>query len=231
MAPEQLAGGEVTARSDIYALGLVLYELFTGKRALEGSNLAELIRKREQAGIVPPSAIVARPRARRSSAPIMRCLRPSQPQRPASALSVSAALPGGDPLAAALAAGETPSPEMVAAAGEDDVLRRGVGIALLAFTLIGLGLAAYVASRGLLVNRVAFTKSADVLAERAREIIALAGYTDTPADTARGVAVNMEYVRWVEPTTRRRRNGTRSPTALPRSWTSGSAPARNRWCR
>jgi hypothetical protein len=36
---------------------------------------------------------------------------------PSSALAVAAALPGGDPLAAALEAGETPSPEMVAAAG------------------------------------------------------------------------------------------------------------------
>ena len=33
-------------------------------------------------------------------------------------MQVAAALPGGDPLAAALAAGETPSPEMVAAAGQ-----------------------------------------------------------------------------------------------------------------
>jgi serine/threonine protein kinase len=58
MAPEQLAGHEVTARSDIYALGLVLYEVFTGQRALEGKNLAELINKREQEGVVPPWALV-----------------------------------------------------------------------------------------------------------------------------------------------------------------------------
>ncbi len=44
MAPEQLAGKEVTVQSDIYALGLVLYEVFTGKRAFEASTLADLVR-------------------------------------------------------------------------------------------------------------------------------------------------------------------------------------------
>src|SRR5947208_3939038 len=113
MAPEQLSGGEVTPRSDIYALGLVLYEMFTGRRALEAASMAELIAKREQAAIVPPTAIV-RDLDEGIERVIMRCLEPEPAGRPGFALAVSAALPGGDPLAAALAAGETPSPDMVA---------------------------------------------------------------------------------------------------------------------
>src|SRR6188768_873411 len=122
MAPEQLAGGEVTPRSDIYALGLVLYELFTGRRALDAATMAELIAKREQADITLPTEIVRDldPGIERV---IMRCLEPDPARRPGSALGVSAALPGGDPLAAALAAGETPSPEMVAAAGTTSALK------------------------------------------------------------------------------------------------------------
>lgn len=54
MAPEQLAGKEVTARSDIYSLGLVLYEVFTGKRVFAADTLAELIRLRHEA---PPARL------------------------------------------------------------------------------------------------------------------------------------------------------------------------------
>jgi len=45
MAPEQLAGEPATAQSDIYSLGLVLYELFTGKAAFDAATAAELVRQ------------------------------------------------------------------------------------------------------------------------------------------------------------------------------------------
>jgi serine/threonine-protein kinase len=62
MAPEQLAGREVTPRSDIYALGLVLYELFTGKRVFEAKTLNELLALHGSSSVLTPSSV------RRSSA-------------------------------------------------------------------------------------------------------------------------------------------------------------------
>jgi eukaryotic-like serine/threonine-protein kinase len=43
MAPEQLEGKEADARSDIFAFGVVLYEMATGRRAFEGKSLVSLM--------------------------------------------------------------------------------------------------------------------------------------------------------------------------------------------
>src|SRR5205823_7496005 len=85
---------------------------------------------------------------------ILRCLEKGPGQRPKSARAVAAALPGGDPLAAALAAGETPSPEMVAAAGEQGAIEKWRGLLCLAGVAVGLALVCWLAQRTYLVNHV-----------------------------------------------------------------------------
>src|SRR5262245_34338932 len=94
MAPEQLAGEEVTIRSDIYSLGLVLYEIFTGKLPFESDTLAGLQRARRETTPTSPTTLVADidPVVERV---ILRCLQAKAALRPPSAVSVAAALPGG----------------------------------------------------------------------------------------------------------------------------------------
>ena len=93
MAPEQLLGREVTARSDIFALGLVLYELFTGRRAFTAKTVGELVTQHESRAMTPPSTLVSNLDAAIESV-ILRCVDADPERRPASALAVSAALPG-----------------------------------------------------------------------------------------------------------------------------------------
>jgi hypothetical protein len=127
MAPEQLAGRGVSTRSDVYSLGLVLYELFTGKRAHSGGTLAELRHEHERGSVTSASTHVQDldPAIERV---LERCLEKDPSLRPASAQAVLRALPGGDPLAEAIAAGETPSPELIAHAGDAGSLSPRVAI-------------------------------------------------------------------------------------------------------
>ena len=184
MAPEQLAGKEVTVRSDVYALGLVLYQLFTGKKAFAGESLAELTRLQQSGPTSPSSHVQLLDPAVEQV--ILRCLSPDPADRPASALKVALGLPGADPLAAALAAGETPSPEMVAEAGDDEGLEPRVAVPIMALTLLGLLAVAWIIGRYHLLGRVPMELPAQVLAHRAQEIVQDLGYTEPPADRAYG---------------------------------------------
>jgi serine/threonine protein kinase len=179
MAPEQIAGKEVTVRSDIYSLGMVLYELFTGKRAYEASTLNELIKLKEQTTPTNPSAHVKELDAAVERI-IMRCLEKDPVKRPATALQVAAALPGGDPLAAALAAGETPSPEMVAAAPTEGSLQPRTAFALLISTIFLFFLCVFVGHPYMLHSMIPLSKSPEVLKERAKEILIKLGYSSYP---------------------------------------------------
>jgi eukaryotic-like serine/threonine-protein kinase len=57
MAPEQIEGKEVTFHSDMYSLGVVLYELLTGKRPFVADNIEDLVKKILLEDPPPPSTL------------------------------------------------------------------------------------------------------------------------------------------------------------------------------
>jgi len=175
MAPEQKAGREVTTRSDIYSLGLTLYEMFTGKRRVETqTNPSDLVKD-----IDPTVERV-----------ILRCLEDDPKRRPSSALSVAMALPGGDPIAAALAAGETPSPEMVAASSEKEGFDARTSILCFAGIIVTM-VAAFIFLPLLrggapLLRKIPMDAPPEVLAFRAQEMLKQFGYAEKPQSAAYG---------------------------------------------
>lgn len=185
MAPEQAAGREVTVRSDLYSLGLLLYEMFTGHSwapVREGSTLP-----------VPSSAV---PEIDGSvERVILRCLEEEPSRRPSSALAIAAGLPGGDPLAAALAAGDTPSPQMVAAAGGETGLSVMAAVACLLAVVLCLPLACLLAQTTALVNRVELSTPSR-LRDTAREWVEkhLAIPPEDSFDEADGFSVTRDRV-------------------------------------
>ena len=197
MSPEQITGKELTAKSDIYSLGLVLYEIFTGKPAFAGDTVNELLRKHKTATPTNPSEVIKDidPLVEQV---ILRCLEKDPQKRPTSAMQVALALPGGDPLQAALAMGETPSPEMVAAAGEKTGLRPMIAVVCLTAVVAALIALALVGRRVNLIEKIPFENSPEILAGKARETIAQLGYSERPFDKAYGLDYDNDYLDYLK---------------------------------
>ena len=195
MAPEQFAGKPATVRSDLYALGLVLYELSTGRRAFDAVTIAAYRKKHAEETPTRPSAVLPDfdPVVERV---ILRCIEKDPGQRPSSATQVAAALPGGDPLAAALAAGETPSPEMVAAAGQRGGIPPATVRGLLLLLAGALALSIVLTPRTNIGSIVGLEKSPDVLRERAREVLSAVGVTKKPLDWAETFHTSQDFLLW-----------------------------------
>jgi len=196
MSPEQISGREVTVKSDIYALGLVLYEIFTGKRVFDSDSLDDLLRMHTSAAPTNPSSHVKEidPLVERV---ILRCLEKDPGLRPASALQIAAALPGGDPLQAAIAAGETPSPEMVAAAPKEGSLRPAIAVICLSVVLINLAVILLLSGRIFLHRIVPLDKSPEVLSDRASNAIRKLGYSQPATDWAYGFDEQADYLNYI----------------------------------
>ena len=196
MAPEQIAKGQASVRSDIYSLGLVFYELFTGRLPYQASTLVEWRRAHQESAPRLPSSVVKDidPVVEKA---ILRCLQKDPALRPSSVRQVAATFPGGDPLAAALAAGETPSPEMVAASGTSEGLRPAVAWVVLAGVIVSVMAVVLLSAQTMLYRRVPLDKPPEALAEHARDILQSFGYSEPPADTAIGFYEGRDFIRYI----------------------------------
>jgi protein kinase-like protein len=195
MAPEQFDGRPATAQTDIYALGLILYEIYTGRRPLDAATWDGWKSQHSQVEPRSPGEVerdVEEPVARA----ILRCLEKDPARRPRSALQLAASLPGGDPVAAALAAGETPSPQMVAeSGGEGALLPRAAWLLLGGFAAMLVALLALSPAADDL-GLTPLTLGADVLEARAKDIVVKLGYTARPRDAESWLSRHYEPMRW-----------------------------------
>lgn len=187
MSPEQLNGEGPSVRSDLYALGLLLYELLTGKRAFQASTLKELGQQQRDMTASFPATLSQElgPGAEKT---ILQCLAWDPQRRPESAMAVLTALCGGDPMGAALAAGQTPSPAAVAAAPVQGALRPVT--AWLCFAGIVISLIMYLTLGGRIsfIERARLPLPPAALAEKAREAFRDLGYGGANTHEAYGFA-------------------------------------------
>ena len=222
MAPEQLAGGKPTVQSDLFALGLVLYEIFTGRRAFPAKTREELVRLYDEHRPVPVGDLV--PGLDPRVAKVVRhCLEREPSQRPKSIQEVAASLPKPDPLATALAEGKTPSPETVANALTRGTLAPPVATALLVATVLGVVAAAALASRASISGLVPLKRSPHALAGRARAVLNRLGCDDNPADERHTFYYDYNYLNFTVQTD--------STAGRWRALATGESPAVGFWYR
>jgi len=197
MAPELFSGQKASTRSDIYSLGVALYEVFTGRPLFEADSPLQFKRLHET--VVPPPPSKWEPNIDPLvDRVIQQCLEKDPQSRPGSVVAVAAALPGGDALAAALAAGETPSPQAVAAAGGNRGLSAVVASSFLATTIVGLVAIMLLSRFAFFLPQAHVEKPPDVLVERAQALAGLAGQNAHHVDQAYDFWFDENFAAYIE---------------------------------
>ena len=189
MAPELFDRHSASGASDVFSLGLVLYEMFTGQRAIRTDTVDGIRRWHRERGAEPFAGSFAEldPDV---EAVVRLCLHPDPAARP-SALGVAAALPGGDALQAALAAGQTPSPQEIASAARSGSLHRPLAVACLAAVVVLMVASYLISSRVSMTSWRPLPESPAALQFEVREHLQALGVTGERSNWASGFDIDM----------------------------------------
>ena len=192
MAPELFEGQEPSVSSDLYSLGAVLYEMAIGEKPFGGVSANE----RESRAPPASPSVFSPDMASGLERMILQCLARDPKLRPESAYEVAAGLPGGDPLAVAVAAGDTPSPGMVAASGGFAAMRTRSAVACLSTALAGLMAVVFWANSTFFLPQAGLTKPPAVLADKAEDVINELGHEAVPGGRVRGFTIDRKYLQY-----------------------------------
>ena len=166
MSPEQVRGGTVDARSDIYSTGVMMYELFTGRRPFQADSAYGILN--QQCNDAPKPPVEVNPQLPPALSDLILCAMAKDPaQRFQNAQAVSNALrhvfAAQDPIAKAQEVPFTPVviPAIPQPAAPPSSTHRGAWIALGAFAVLAVVAAAAVGLPRLLHTSAKVESTAD----------------------------------------------------------------------
>jgi len=168
MAPEQLAKNQTSIQSDLYSLGLILLEILTGQ-PMHRSKSLDAIAQMQTEETAKQIALETTTISVDVATAIASCLSKDPQQRPRSAAALAGLLPGHSPLSVAIAAGETPSPDMVAAVDAGEGLSMPQRAGLIAGTCLILLLVVLLSSHAF--SRFGTERVPAVLVDQASQIL------------------------------------------------------------
>lgn len=137
MAPEQLSENQTSVQSDLYALALIIFEMYTGRTAQPGKTLDD-IRDLHQSNAACEAALAAVEIPAEIGVLLAACLAQAPKDRPESVSELARGLPGQTAMEEAIATGSTLSPELLAISGPKGSLPIRWRAGLMASVLIAL---------------------------------------------------------------------------------------------